>query len=106
MTTHRPGLVLLALVLPGVDGIALMEQVAELADLLNGGWHLWDSAYHGHMIATCPQRQSQHGQGADPHDRSWGSAWDQGCGYLDPAASRPFPDVVGYIVGWLFQARP
>ena len=26
-------------------------------------------------------------------------------GYLDPAASRPFPDVVGYIVGWLLQAR-
>ena len=30
---HRPRLVLLDLVLPGVDGIALMEQVAGLADL-------------------------------------------------------------------------
>ena len=30
---HRPQLVLLDLVLPGVDGIALMAQVAELADL-------------------------------------------------------------------------
>ena len=52
--THRPGLVLLDLVLPRVNGIALMEQVAELAELPDGGWHLWDSAYHGHMIATGP----------------------------------------------------
>ena len=44
MTTHTPGLVLLDLVLPGLDGIALMESVAELADLLDGGWHRWDSA--------------------------------------------------------------
>ncbi len=30
---HRPGLVLLDLLLPGTDGIALMEQVPELSDL-------------------------------------------------------------------------
>ena len=60
--THRPGLVLLDLVLPGVDGIALMEQVAELADLPDGGWHLWDSAYHG------------------PHDRSPPAAGIRGPG--------------------------
>ena len=31
--THRPGLVLLDLVLPGGDGLVLMKQVADLADL-------------------------------------------------------------------------
>lgn len=82
---HRPGLILLDLVLPRVDGIALMEQVAELADLLDGGWHLWDSAHHGHMIAP---------------------GYRLPLGYLDPAASRPFPDVVGYIVGRILKARP
>ena len=40
----------------------------------HGGWHLWDSAYHGHMIATGPQRHSRHGQGAAPQDPSRRSA--------------------------------
>ena len=39
----------------------------------------WDSAYHGHMIATGPQRHSRHGQGADPQDSSRRSAaWVSG----------------------------
>ena len=33
LRTHRPGLVLLDLILPGTDGIALMEEVPELTDL-------------------------------------------------------------------------
>ena len=33
VATHRPGLVLLDLLLPGTDGIALMERVPELSDL-------------------------------------------------------------------------
>ncbi|MCY3808598.1 MAG: response regulator [Gemmatimonadetes bacterium] len=33
IATHRPGLVLLDLLLPGTDGIALMERIPELSDL-------------------------------------------------------------------------